>query len=56
VANLAGGGLTALEQRQGWQMHFPRLSSDGRRLVYAGGWTGGMFDIYIRQLANPLLD
>lgn len=43
-------------QREGWQMHFPRLSSDGRWLVYAGGRTGGVFDIYIRQFANPLLD
>jgi len=52
VANLAGGGLTALEQREGWEMNFPRLSSDGRWLVYAGGRTGGTFDIYIREFAN----
>ena len=56
VANLAGGGLTALEQREGWQMDTPRLSSDGRWLVYAGGRTGGTFDIYKREFANPLLD
>jgi Tol biopolymer transport system component len=56
VADLAGGGVTALEQREGWQMHYPRLSSDGRWLVYAGGRTGGTFDIYIREFANPLLD
>ena len=56
VTNLAGGGLTALEQREGWQMDTPRLSSDGRWLVYAGGRTGGTFDIYIREFANPLLD
>lgn len=43
-------------QCEGWQMHFPRLSSDGRWLVYAGGRTDGVFDIYIRQFANPLLD
>ena len=56
VTNLAGGEVTALEQRTGWQMDTPRLSSDGRWLVYAGGRTGGTFDIYIREFANPLLD
>ena len=56
VANLAGGGVTALEQRDGWQMDTPRLSNDGRWLVYAGGRTGGTLDIYIREFANPLLD
>jgi len=56
VANMAGGGLTALEQREDWQMHFPRLSSDGRWLVYAGGRTGGIFDIYIREFVSPFLD
>ena len=55
VANLAGGGLTALEQRQGWQLHTPRLSSDGRLLLYAGGPTGGTFDIYKRPFASPLM-
>ena len=54
VADLAGGGVTALEQREGWQMDTPRLSSDGRWLVYAGGRTGGTSDIYIREFANPL--
>ena len=56
VVNLAGGGLTALEQREGWQMDTPRLSSDGRWLVYAGGRTGGILDIYLREFVNPLLD
>ncbi len=56
VADLTGEGVTALEQREGWQMDTPRLSSDGRWLVYAGGRTGGAFDIYIREFANPLLD
>ncbi len=56
VANLAGEGVAALEQREGWEMNFPRLSSDGRWLVYAGGRTGGTLDIYIREFASPLLD
>jgi TolB protein len=56
VTNLTGEVLTALEQREGWEMNFPRLSSDGRWLVYAGGRTGGTFDIYLREFANPLLD
>jgi Tol biopolymer transport system component len=53
VTNLAGEGVTALEQREDWQMQFPRLSSDGRWLVYAGGRTGGTFDIYIREFGSP---
>ena len=56
VADLAGEGVTALEQREGWQMDTPRLSSDGRFLVYAGGWMGSHFDIYIREFVNPFLD
>ncbi len=52
VADLAGGGLTALEQREGWQMDTPRLSSDGRWLVYAGGRTGGTLDIYLREFGS----
>ncbi|MGA9347588.1 MAG: glycoside hydrolase family 88 protein, partial [Anaerolineae bacterium] len=55
VANLAGGGLTALEQREGWEMDTPRLSSDGRWLVYAGGRTGDTFDIYKRRFTSPLM-
>jgi len=55
VANLAGGGLIALEQREGWQMDTPRLSSDGRLLLYAGAPTGGDFDIYKREFASPLM-
>ena len=54
--NLVGGELVALEQREDWQMHFPRLSSDGQRLVYAGSRAGGTFDIYIRQFADPFAD
>ena len=56
VVNLAGEGLTALEQREGWEMDTPRLSNDGRWLVYAGGRTGGIFDIYIREFVSPFLD
>jgi len=55
VANLAGGGLIALEQREGWQMDTPRLSSDGRLLLYAGAPTDGDFDIYKREFASPLV-
>jgi Tol biopolymer transport system component len=54
VTTLEGGGVTALEQREGWEMQFPRLSSDGRWLAYAGGRTGGTFDIYIREFVSPL--
>jgi len=54
VVNLAGEGLAALEEREGWQMDTPRLSSDGRWLVYAGGRTGGTLDIYIREFVSPL--
>ena len=53
VADLAGGSLTALEQREGWHMDTPRLSSDGRWLVYAGGRTGGTLDIYLREFGSP---
>ncbi len=52
----ASGEVVALEQRADWEMDAPRLSSDGRWLVYAGGRTGGSFDIYIREFSNPLLD
>jgi unsaturated rhamnogalacturonyl hydrolase len=55
VTNLAGGGVTALEQREDWQMDTPRLSSDGRLLLYAGAPTGGDFDIYKREFASPLM-
>jgi len=54
VTSLAGGEVIALEQRAGWQMDTPRLSSDGRWLVYAGGRTGGTFDIYMREFVSPL--
>ncbi len=53
VVNLAGQGLTALEEREGWQMDTPRLSSDGRFLVYAGGRTGGTLDIYLWEFVSP---
>jgi unsaturated rhamnogalacturonyl hydrolase len=55
VANLAGEGTTALEQRSGWRTDTPRLSSDGRLLVYAGGATGHTSDIYKRGFSSPLL-
>lgn len=55
VTNMAGQGLTALEQREDWQMDTPRLSSDGRLLLYAGAPTGGDFDIYKREFASPLM-
>ncbi len=55
VINLAGGGLTALEQREGWQMRTPRLSGDGRLLLYAGAPTGGAFDVYKRRFISPLM-
>ena len=54
VADLTGGGLTALEQREDWEMNFPRLSDDGRWLVYAGGRIGSTLDIYLREFVNPL--
>jgi len=54
VVNWAGEGLTALEQRPGWQKDTPRLSSNGRLLLYAGAPAGGTFDIYKRQFASPL--
>jgi len=55
VVNWAGEGLTALEQRPGWQMDTPRLSKDGRLLIYAGGPTGSTLDIYKRKFASPLM-
>jgi rhamnogalacturonyl hydrolase YesR/Tol biopolymer transport system component len=55
VVNLAGEGVTSLEQQPGWQMDTPRLSDDGRLLLYAGGPTGGTFDIYKREFASPLV-
>jgi len=55
VVNLAGQGLTVLEQREDWEMNFPRLSRDGRWLVYAGGAIGGTLDIYKRKFASPLM-
>jgi len=53
VVNLAGEGLVALEEREGWEMNFPRLSRDGRWLVYAGGRIGGTLDIYLREFRSP---
>ena len=55
VVNLAAEGLTALEQQPGWQMDTPRLSDDGRLLLYAGALAGGTFDIYKREFASPLM-
>ncbi len=55
VVNWAGEGLTALEQRASWQMDTPRLSGDGRLLLYAGAPMGGTFDIYKREFASPLM-
>ena len=54
VADLTGRGLTALEQREDWEMNFPRLSDDGRWLVYAGGRIGSTLDIYLGEFVNPL--
>jgi len=55
VVNWGGEGLTALEQRPGRQMDTPRLSGDGRLLLYAGAPTGGDFDIYKRRFISPLM-
>jgi len=55
VVNWAGEGVTALEQRAGWQMDTPHLSDDGRLLLYAGAPTGDAFDIYKREFASPLM-
>jgi unsaturated rhamnogalacturonyl hydrolase len=55
VVNLAGEGLAVLEQREGWRMDTPRLSRNGRLLIYAGGPTGSTFDIYKRQFVSPLM-
>ncbi len=55
VVNLAGEGLRALGQREGWQMDTPRLSKDGRLILYAGGQVGDTFDIYSRPFASPLV-
>lgn len=52
--NLAGAGLTGLEQRSGWEMATPRLAPSGRWLVYAGGPTGLAFDIYQQEFISPL--
>jgi TolB protein len=53
VTDLAGHGLTVLEQRAGWEMRTPRLSSDGELLLYAGRSTGGDFEIYKRAFPSP---
>jgi len=55
VVNWAGEGLTVLEQRPGWRMDTPRLSADGRLLMYAGGPVGGSLDVYKRKFASPLM-
>ncbi len=55
VVNWAGAGVTALEQRPGWQMDTPRLSKNGQLLIYAGGPIGSTLDIYKRKFASPLM-
>ncbi len=54
MANPAGESLTTLEQRPGWQSRTPRVSRDGRLLVYAGGMTNDALDVYVRQFTPPL--
>ncbi len=55
LVNWAGEGLTALGQRAGWRMDTPRLSGDGRLLLYAAAPAGSAFDIYKSAFASPLM-
>ncbi|MBN2004382.1 MAG: glycoside hydrolase family 88 protein [Anaerolineae bacterium] len=54
VINLAGQGLRDLDSRPDWQVTTPRLSPDGRWLIYAGGPLGSPRDLYKRAFTSPL--
>ena len=53
-ANPSGEGLIAYRQATGWQTDTPRISKDGRALLYAARPATGTFDIYLRPYASPL--
>jgi unsaturated rhamnogalacturonyl hydrolase len=55
LTNIAGTGLTELKQGPEWRAINPRISADGRQVIYAGGKLGDPLDIYKRALTSPLL-
>lgn len=52
--NLGGTGLITWTTRANWVADNPRLSSDGRRLVYAARSVSGTSDVFVRPFATPL--
>lgn len=55
VANPAGTGLVAMEQRSDWRMMHSDVSNDGQWRVYAAGPTGADFDLYLDRFTSPLM-
>lgn len=55
LVNRAGESLKSLETRPYQQMHTPRLSVDGQKIVYAGGLLNGNLSIYVGNFTSPLL-
>jgi rhamnogalacturonyl hydrolase YesR/Tol biopolymer transport system component len=52
--NLGGTGLITWTTRSNWAADHPRLSSAGRRLVYAARSMSGTFDVFVRPFDTPL--
>lgn len=52
--NDAGGGIAALMPATPWQAETPRLSDDGRWLVYAATLPGESTDIFLSPYASPM--
>ena len=52
--NDAGGGMGALTPVAAWQAETPRLSYDGRWLIYAAMLPGESTDIFLSPYASPL--
>ena len=52
--NDAGGGMGTLMPAVPWQTETPRLSDDGRWLVYAAALPGESTDIFLSPYASPM--
>ncbi|MGD8998296.1 MAG: glycoside hydrolase family 88 protein, partial [Anaerolineae bacterium] len=52
--NVAGTGVLTLTGRHDYRAHTPRLSTDGRTLIYAAAPVGGTYSIYTMTYQSPL--
>ncbi|MDY7076331.1 MAG: glycoside hydrolase family 88 protein [Chloroflexota bacterium] len=52
--NIGGTGALTLTSLSGYRAHTPRLSNDGRTLIYAAAPVAGAYDIYTASYHSPL--